>query len=230
MICALRANLYGKNIMNKFENIIFDLDGTLTDPFDGITRSVEYALSKFGITVPDRRELAVFIGPPLIGSFNAFFGMSDADAELAVKYYRERFGAVGKFENVVYDGIPEVLRSLAAADRRLFIATSKPEIFAREITDHFGLTEYFEFVGGATMDAGRIEKADVISYVMSECAISNKAETVMVGDRKHDVIGAKKNGISSIGVLYGFGDRAELKAAGADIIVETPHDILEVLL
>lgn len=209
------------------DSVLFDLDGTLTDPFEGITNSVAYALNKFGIDVSDRRSLTPFIGPPLRESFSVFYGFSKKDAEKAVSYYREYYAETGIFENTVYDGIKDVLAELKARGKKLVVATSKPEIFAKRILEHFSLG-YFDFVAGATLDSARVTKSDVISYALREGGINDRSRTVMVGDRKHDVYGAKQNGIRCIGVLYGYGNKEELIQAGADYLIAEPSDILSV--
>lgn len=206
------------------DNVFFDLDGTLTEPFDGITNAVVYALKRFDIEVEDRRTLAVFIGPPLFESFSKYFGLSDDDAVRAVSYYREYYSEKGLYENKLYDGIVPLLQTLRSRGKRLFVATSKPEVFSVKIIERFGLDEYFEFTAGASLDKSRIEKADVIEYALRRGAVL-AGRSVMIGDRKHDILGAKAHGLKSVGVLYGYGDRDELTAAGADFIAETPSDV-----
>lgn len=208
--------------MNYF---LFDLDGTLTDPGLGITNSVMYALRKFGIETEDRASLYKFIGPPLKDSFLRFYGFTDEQGDLAVGYYREYFRAGGIFENEVYEDIPELLKKLKEKGKKVVLATSKPETFAIEILKHFGLYEYFDFVAGATMDETRNKKADIIRYAMEECGIE-PPDALMIGDREHDIIGAKANAIASLGVLYGYGSEEELRSAGADYIAAKPMDIL----
>ena len=210
-----------------YQNILFDLDGTLTDPGMGITNSVMYALKKFNIDVKDRASLYRFIGPPLKGSFEEFYGFSDEQSELAVQYYREYFKKQGLLENKVYEGIPELLTRLKEKGKTLIVATSKPEVFTLDILRHFNLLEYFDFVAGATMDNKRTKKSDIIRYVLECCHITDTSTAVMIGDRKHDIIGAKENNLDSIGVLFGYGDYEELKAAGATYIVETPMSIFQ---
>ena len=210
-----------------YQNILFDLDGTLTDPGMGITNSVMYALKKFKIDVEDRTSLYRFIGPPLKGSFEEFYGFSEEQSELAVQYYREYFKKQGMLENEVYDGIPELLKQLREKNKTLIVATSKPEPFTLEILRHFQLLDYFNFVAGATMDDTRNKKSDIIRYALESCHITDKSTAVMIGDRKHDVIGAKENGLDSIGVLFGYGDYEELKAAGATYIAETPMSVFQ---
>lgn len=207
-----------------YQYLLFDLDGTLTDPGLGITNSVMYALRKFGVDVPERSQLYPFIGPPLKDSFRSCYGFSDEQCELAVTYYREYFKKKGMFENEVYDGIHDLLTRLKASGRSLIVATSKPEVFAVDILRHFDLYKYFDFVAGATLNDVRNKKADIIRYALESCGIA-KSSAVMIGDRKHDMIGAKENGLDSIGVLYGYGTYDELKTAGATMLAAEPADI-----
>lgn len=209
-----------------YNTILFDLDGTLTDPGIGITNSVAYALKKHGIEVTDRTKLYPFIGPPLLDSFQRFYGFSEEQSEQAVADYREYFREKGLFENEVYSGVEELLQRLKESGRRLIIATSKPEEFAVKILKHFGLASYFDYIVGATMDSSRSKKGDVIAYALEVCGITDKTDVVMVGDREHDVLGAKGNGLDSVGVLYGYGSREELEKAGATCVAETVEDIL----
>ena len=213
-----------------YKNILFDLDGTLTDPGVGITNSVSYALAKYGIEVTDRTTLYPFIGPPLQDSFQKFYGFSETDSYEAISYFREYFREFGIFENEVYPGIRELLETLRAEGNQIILATSKPEEFAIRILEHFDLIQYFDFVAGATMDeTTRSEKADVIRYALIECDIHDLSDTIMVGDRRHDVFGAAQNGIDTIGVLFGYGSEEELKEAGAKYLAMTPADILNYL-
>ena len=212
-----------------FDIVLFDLDGTLTDPGEGITNSVAYALEKYGIEVSDKRELYKFIGPPLKDSFMKYYGFSEDKAEQAIAFYREYFRDKGIFENRVYEGVEHLLRQLHAEGKRIVLATSKPEEFAVRILEHFELKKYFTVTAGASMDSSRSKKGDVIDYAISLCEDFCKDTAVMVGDREHDIIGAKENGLKSIGVLYGYGDENELKTAGADYIVSTPEDILKLV-
>ena len=210
----------------KYTTMLFDLDGTLTNPGLGITNSVAYALKKYGIDVKDRTELYKFIGPPLLNSFQDYYGFSEEQAVQAVEYYREYYQKTGIYENYVYEGIPELLKELTAEGITLLVATSKPEPFARLIMEHYHLAEYFTYIAGATMDnKTRVKKADVIRYAMQNCEAEDKEKLVMVGDRKHDILGAKEVGIDSIGVLFGYGDREELEQAGATYIAETVEAI-----
>lgn len=210
-----------------YNYLLFDLDGTLTDSAVGITNSVRYALRKFGIEADDMSLLKRFIGPPLRESFENFYAFSSEQSELAVRHYREYFREYGIYENEVYDGVYELLKQLREKGRMLILATSKPEPFAIKILRHFDLYKYFSYVSGATMDEQRNKKEDIIRYVLENCNISEKTSAIMIGDREHDIIGAKKNGIDSLGVLYGYGSYNELKNAGASYIVESPTDILK---
>ena len=204
--------------------IYFDLDGTLTNPKPGITRSIQYALQKLDHpTMPTEDELTWCIGPPLRASFVRLLG-AETSADLAVSYYRERFSDVGLYENGVYDGIGDVLTSLRASGHRLFVATSKPHVFAERIIDHFGLRNHFERVFGSELDGTRVDKSHLLEYALKE-ALVDPAKTLMIGDRSHDMIGAKNNGMKGIGVLYGYGSRDELLQAGAHHVCATPGAI-----
>ena len=211
-----------------YKTVLFDLDGTLTDPGLGITNSVAYALKKYGIEVSDREKLYSFIGPPLKDSFKKYYGFSDEKAMGAIMYYREYFSDKGIFENEVYDGIKELLRSIKASGRKIILATSKPEEFALRILEHFELTEFFDVVAGASMDEKRNKKGDVIKYALEKGCLTPE-DAVMIGDREHDIFGAQENGIDTIGVLYGYGSRDELEKAGAMYIAETVNDIFDLL-
>ena len=210
-----------------YQYLLFDLDGTLTDPGVGITNSVIYALHKFDIDISNRSKLYKFIGPPLKDSFKKYYGFSDEQSNLAIQYYREYFKKQGMFENEVYDGIHDLLIELKAKGKSLIVATSKPEAFAVEILQYFDLYKFFDFVAGATMDNERSKKADIIQYALNNCNISNKSSAIMIGDREHDIIGAKENGLDSIGVLFGYGTYNELKNIGATFITDTPMNILK---
>lgn len=213
-----------------YQHILFDLDGTLTDPGIGITNSVMYALKKFQIEVEDRTTLFKFIGPPLKASFEKYYGFSKEESELALQYYREYFKPKGLYENQVYKGVRELLTELKSRNKTLILATSKPEEFAIEILRHFDLYKYFDFVAGATMDSSRVKKEDVILYALQSYGISDLSSVIMIGDREHDILGAKQVGLDSIGVLYGYGDYEELKGAGATYIAENTEDILKIIL
>lgn len=205
--------------------IYFDLDGTLTDPKPGITRSIQYALQRLDHpTMPTEDDLTWCIGPPLRASFVRLLG-AETSADLAVSYYRERFSDVGLYENGVYDGIGDVLTALRASGHRLFVATSKPHVFAERIIDHFGLRDHFERVFGSELDGTRVDKSHLLEYALKENSV-DPAKTLMIGDRSHDMVGAKNNGMKGIGVLYGYGSRDELLQAGAQHVCATPAAIL----
>lgn len=209
--------------------VLFDLDGTLTDPGIGITNSVAYALRKWGIEPPPRTELFKFIGPPLADSFSKFYGFSPEDAEKSVEYYREYFRDRGLYENEIYPGAEAMLKALKAGGRKVVLATSKPEEFAKRILEYFHIDGYFDFVAGASMDSSRNKKGDVIAYALRDAKITDLKNVVMVGDREHDILGARENGLDCIGVLFGYGSREELKAAGATHIAEKMEDILKII-
>ena len=200
--------------MERIKNVLFDLDGTLTDPAEGITNALMHAQRRLGMAVSPREALYVFIGPPLIETFMSEWGLTRAESEQALVYYREHFSTKGLFENVPYEGIGQALAELKRAGFRLFVATSKPEPLSLRILEHFDLLPYFEAVAGSTMDEQRTKKGEVIAYALQTFHL-DPAETVMVGDRKHDVIGARENGLPCLGVLYGYGSREELTEAGA---------------
>jgi phosphoglycolate phosphatase len=206
--------------------IFFDLDGTLTDPKPGITRSIQYALDKLGQpTIPTEDELTWCIGPPLRASFVKMLG-TEAAADLAVAHYRERFSDIGLYENGVYAGVEDVLTTLQQSGRRLFVATSKPHVYATRIIEHFDLRRHFERVFGSELDGRRADKSDLLAYALKTTAVDS-SHAVMIGDRSHDMIGARNNGIKGIGVLYGYGSEQELTAAGAYHLCATPKAILD---
>lgn len=211
------------------KQIFFDLDGTLTDSAEGITNSVAYTLKHHGITVEDKKSLNVFVGPPLVESFMKYYGFDREKARASVDIYRQYFEKQGMFENAVYPGIPELLSSLKADGYHLYVATSKPERYAKKILEHFELTEYFERIGGADMNETRVHKGDVIRYVMELAGLTDPSEIVMVGDRENDMNGAKQNHMDSVGVLYGYGSREELENAGAGHIAESVEELGKVL-
>ena len=204
----------------KYQTVLFDLDGTLTDPVEGITRSVAFALEHFGIREEDTSALVKFIGPPLAVSFPEFYGFSEEQTALAVEKYRERFSAVGWAENRLFPGVEELLAALKAAGRQLAVATSKPEVYAVRILEHFSLAGYFDHICGPALDAPKsYGKAEVIRDALARCG-ADPARSVMVGDRLHDVEGAHKAGIPCVGVLWGYGDREEHRRCGADHVAE----------
>ncbi len=208
-----------------YEVVLFDLDGTLIDSGEGITNSVAYSLAKFGIEIKDKRELYPFIGPPLHESYEKFYGFSKEKAKTAVEYYREYYREKGIFENQVYEGVEALLKDLYNAGKTLIVATSKPRVFAEQILEYLGLAGYFTCIAGANMDGTMTKKSEVIRYGLAAANVSDDSNVVMIGDREHDVLGAKETGIDCIGVLFGYGDYNELKNAGADYIVEKADDI-----
>ena len=215
-----------------FTHIFFDLDGTLTDPAQGITNSFIHALKYFGREIPSYEELCKLIGPPLPYSFETILGFPKEKVMEAVAKYREYFATKGLYENSVYPGIPELLQTLKANGKHLVVATSKPEEYSIKIIDHFGLSKYFDFVCGSLMDESRSKKSEVISYALQRCGLSesDKERVLMVGDRHHDIEGAQQNGLKSCGVLFGYGSRTELEDAGADYIAEDINELSEVII
>lgn len=209
--------------------ILFDLDGTITDPFLGITKSVAYSLNSFGIEVENLAELKKFIGPPLVDSFQEYYGMTYQQSLLAVEKYREYFRVTGLYENRVYTGLENMLQRLLDEGKILYICTSKPHVFAKQILKHFQLEKYFQGVYGSELDGTRNAKKDVISYCLKQENIDNQ-NCIMVGDRKHDVIGAHENNIPCIGVLYGYGDLEEFENCHCDKIVNDFCELEECLL
>ena len=207
-----------------FDYLFFDLDGTLTNPAQGITNSFIYAFNSLGIEVPSYETLLTFIGPPLPVTFGKMVGLPESQVDEAIKKYREYFSTRGIFENELFDDIPPALEKLKAAGKKLVVATSKPEEYSVKIINHFGLDKYFDYVCGSCMDETRGSKTEIISYALERCGIddnsdNDKSRVLMIGDRFHDIEGAKNNQIKSCGVLYGFGSQEELKKAGADFII-----------
>jgi phosphoglycolate phosphatase len=207
---------------------LFDLDGTLTDPKAGITRSVQYALGKLGRPIPEADELTWMIGPPLIAGFTELLGGTE-EAQDAVRFYRERYSDIGMFENEVYEGIPTLLQKLQGEGVRLYVATSKLHVFARRIIDHFELSRFFSEIYGSEPDNRNADKRDLIRHILDQERF-DPARAIMIGDRKHDAIGAKANGIAMIGVTWGYGSRQELLDAGAACLVDTPDALEELIL
>lgn len=200
--------------LSEASAVLFDLDGTLTDPKEGITKSVAYALGKYGVAVSDRRTLYRFIGPPLAESFERFYGFSPAQAKEAVAYYREYFQDKGIFENAVYSGVRALLAALRGEQKTLVMATSKPEVYAERIAVHFGIDRYFDCIAGSRHDGARVRKDEVIAYALDKAGLR----------------GAHANGLPAVGVLYGFGGREELAAAGADWTAESVRALRGLLL
>lgn len=217
------------NLTKPYTTVLFDLDGTLTDPEEGITRSFQYALHHFGIEEKDPVKLRQVIGPPLLESFTKLFGFSQIDALLAIDVYREYFTQTGIYENRLYPGIEDMLKELQKAGKHLLVATSKPTVFANRILEHFNIRQYFTFVAGSELNGARTAKAEVIQWALENSG-TNPKKAVMVGDRKHDIIGAVETNVDTIAVLYGYGSREELKEAGALYFAETPRQVAEYIL
>lgn len=213
---------------SPYQTILFDLDGTLTDPQEGIINSVQYALRKMNIDENNREGLVKFIGPPLTESFQTFYKMSPEDAWQAVEFYREYFKEKGMYENIVYPGIPELLQELKKADKMLFVATSKPTVFSEKILEYFELAQYFNEIVGSNLDGTRVAKSEVIQHIFAMYSL-DKERTVMVGDREHDIIGAKNNDIDSIAVTYGYGSFDELNQALPNQIVNSVKELMLLL-
>lgn len=209
----------------NYKYIFFDLDGTLTDSKEGIVKSAQYALHSLGIDEPDLTKLEVFLGPPLTTSFEEFYHFDEKTVEKAVKKYRERYSVTGIFENKDYDGIKQLLSHLQERGYKLVVATSKPETFAKKILVKYDLDKYFITCSGSGLYMEKETKADIINKALKRLNITNKSEVIMIGDRKHDVIGAKECGIKVIGVKYGYSKGNELEEAGADFIVNTIEDL-----
>jgi phosphoglycolate phosphatase len=205
------------------EAVLFDLDGTLTDSAPGLVSCIGYALDKLGIEHPDAETMRTFLGPPLWVTFRDHFGLDEEQVVRAIELYRERYHDTGMFENTVYDGIRDTLEALRDANIRMAIATSKPEYSATRIVEHFDLAQYFEFIGADDLEGSRASKTKVIAHVLANTGLDPTTQRlIMVGDRRHDVEGAASHGIDTIGVLWGYGDHAELANAGARVIVANP--------
>jgi len=209
------------------KSIIFDLDGTLTDSGEGIINCATLALNHFGLPVPSREEMRVFVGPPLDETFIKF-GVAPDRTDEAIRVYRSRYTTVGKFENYPYPGIPEMLAALQSAGHKLYVATSKPEAMSVEIMNKFDLAKYFDMICGATLDGSRSKKADIIAYLLNQ--VGPQGNAVMVGDTAYDVIGAAAHGIPAIGVAWGYGDVEEMVQSGAAAIAQTPQELQELLM
>lgn len=213
-----------------YKYVLFDLDGTLTDPKEGITGCVQHALTCMGIEPPEKDELLDFIGPPLVDSFIRRFGMTADEAEFALKKYRERFSTVGMFENRVYDGVPQMLEKLKSSELTLAVASLKPLVFVEKILEKFKLKSFFSAVCGSDLEGTKHTKKQIIDDVLSALPPASPSEIVMVGDRYQDIEGAKEAGIYSIGVKYGYAEGSELENAGADFIAEMPEDVTKIIL
>jgi len=219
-----------------FDYILFDLDGTLTDPKLGITRSVQYALRALGIEEPSLDKLEPFIGPPLADSFREFYGLEEKQVVTAVAKYRERFSDKGIYENEIYPGTVRMLASLRAGGKKLAIASSKPTPFVERILDHFEIRAYFDYIIGSNMDGTRGKKEEVVEEALRQMlpagmtTAEKKAGVAMVGDRRFDIEGAREHGITSVGVSFGYAPEGELEQAGADHIVDTVEALAGLLM
>ena len=211
-------------------NLLFDLDGTLTDPFEGITKCISHALVSLGRPKPAQESLRWCIGPPIRDNFAKLLASADVELlERAVSLYRDRFSSIGLFGNETYAGIPEALDGLRAMGHALYVATSKPTEYAERVIEHFGLRRFFHGIYGSKLDGTRSDKSSLISHILKTISVSSN-ETVMVGDREHDIIGAKANGVAGIGVLWGYGTLEELEASGASICVSHPNELTSAIL
>lgn len=214
----------------KYKYILFDLDGTLTDPKVGITKAVQYALEKNNIKEDSLSTLEKFIGPPLKDSFIEFYSFDEKKSLDSIQYFREYFKEKGIFENQIYLGIEDLLKKLKQNDYKIIVATSKPLVFAKTILKHFKMIEYFDLIVGSNLDGTLVDKGEIISYVIDYLKIKNLKEVIMIGDRKYDIIGAKKNNIDSIGVLYGYGSMEELKIANPNYMINSIDQLYEFFL
>lgn len=215
--------------MHSYKHLFFDLDGTLTDPSLGITSCIAYALESVGLQTENLDDLKKYIGPPLKETFSQAYGFDEEKADFCALKYRERFADVGMYENKLLDNAVEVLEYAKAKDYAIYLATSKPEYFAQKIIEHFKIDHYFDFVGGAAMDDSRPTKAHVIQHVIDNTKVEPDNKSLMIGDRKHDIHGGRKKGMDTLGLLCGFGDRAELEQAGAHHIREDLADLMAFL-
>ncbi|KYG29648.1 HAD family hydrolase [Alkalihalobacillus trypoxylicola] len=216
--------------MNKYKVILFDLDGTLSDPKEGITKSVQYALEYMNIVEEDLHKLDSFIGPPLQESFKEYYGFDERQTNKAIERYRERFKKVGMFENDLYPNIDKLLRELVKQGFILVVATSKPTVFAKQIVEYFNIKQHFDLIVGSQLDGTRTSKSEIIQYIMNRYEKQRLRDFVMIGDRKHDMIGAKFCGIDSIAVTYGYGSYNELATEEPTFMVDSVFELKELLL
>ncbi|MCM3618261.1 HAD family hydrolase [Sutcliffiella horikoshii] len=216
--------------MEKYKVILFDLDGTISDPKEGIVKSVQYALAKMDIIESDIDKLEGFIGPPLQVSFAEYYGFDEKESICAIDYYRERFKEKGMFENVLYPDITLLLTALKENDYLLVVATSKPTIFAEKIVKYFNLEQYFQVIVGSNLDGTMSSKTEIIQYILDKYTDYEPSDFVMIGDRKHDIIGAKNTGIDSIGVTYGYGSLEEINGVEPTYIVNSVEQLKAILL
>lgn len=216
--------------MDKYKVILFDLDGTLSDPKVGITKSVQYALQKMNIIEPDIDKLECFIGPPLQVSFTEYYDFDEKNTQKAIELYRERFKEKGMFENELYSNIALLLKSLNEQQFTLVVATSKPTVFAEKILKYFNIDQYFELIVGSNLDGTRASKTEIIQYILDKYKEHTLGDFIMVGDRKHDIIGANNTGINSIGVTYGYGSFEELSHSNPTHIVKSVSQLKDILI
>lgn len=214
----------------KYSTILFDLDGTLTDPEKGICGCVQYAMQKTGRPVEPIERYHRYIGPPLLRSFEVYANATPEEAQELLGHYRERFSTVGLFENEVYPGIPELLRDLKAAGAAIAVATGKPTVYSEQILEHFALRQYIDVVSGISLDREPLDKCEVIQHALYSLGVSDRSGCVMVGDRSHDAIGAKMAHVDFIGVLYGYGSREELEAEEAPVIADSVAALRSILM
>ena len=211
-----------------YKAILFDLDGTLTDSGEGITKSVQYALEKIGKPEPELEKLRVFVGPPLIEEFQAYAGIDEETARKAVEIYRERYAPIGIYENKLYPGIEEMLTGLKARGYKLGIASSKPEKFVKIVADFFQISSYFDEIVGSEPDGRRTDKAQVVEEALRRMGLEEHPDQViLVGDKEHDVYGARKAGLECLAVSYGYGTREELENARPLKIVDSAEEVLD---
>ncbi|MGM0890113.1 MAG: HAD family hydrolase [Bacillota bacterium] len=216
--------------MNNYKVILFDLDGTLSDPKVGITKSVQYALQKMNIVEPDIDKLECFIGPPLQVSFAEYYDFGEKNTQKAIELYRERFKEKGMFENELYSNIASLLKSLKEQQFNLVVATSKPTVFAEKILKYFNIDQYFELIVGSNLDGTRASKTEIIQYILDKYKKHTLSDFIMIGDRKHDIIGANNTGINSIGVTYGYGSFEELSHSNPTHIVKSVSQLKDILM
>ena len=214
----------------EYDYILMDLDGTITNPKQGITKSIQYALKAFDLHIEDLNTLTKHIGPPLKAGFMEYYDFNEEEAVRAVDKYREFYNKAGILDNEVYQGMEQLLIKLRAAGKVIIVATSKPEPLAERILSHFHLDQYFDSICGATFDDQRSEKEEVIRYALEKNKITDLSKVIMIGDRRYDIEGAKEVGVASIGVLYGFGSKEELEIAGADRIATTVEEVYDVVM
>lgn len=211
--------------MKDYIYILFDLDGTISDPKIGITKSVAYALNYFQIATENLNSLCKFIGPPLKNSFIEYYGFNNEEANLAVVKYREYYAVRGIYENTIYSGVEELLQKLKTRNKVLIVATSKPIVYATKILEYLKLLQYFDFISGSELNGERTQKSEVIEYALKQNNIDDLSSVIMIGDREHDIYGAAQVGIDSIGVLYGYGNKDEFEKAGASFIIDSVEDL-----